>query len=130
MKCFLIDDDIDDQEIFLMALQDFNNSIDCQFASDGVHALETLMANELFLPHCIFIDINMPRMSGVECLENIKKIERLQNIPVCMYSTSADPAVVAKAKALGAADFIVKPSDITELSDLLSKFFKLNVPFR
>jgi CheY-like chemotaxis protein len=130
MKCLLIDDDIDDQEIFHMALQDLNNSIDCQFASDGVNALETLTRDELFLPHCIFIDINMPRMDGVECLEKIKKINRLRNVPVCMYSTSADPNIVAKTKSLGAVDFIVKPSNISELGDLLSRFFVLNGIFK
>ena len=127
VKCFLIDDDVDDQEIFSMAIQDFSTSIDCYFANDGVKALETLVTDELFLPHCIFIDINMPRMNGVECLAKIKEIGRLREVPVCMYSTSADPALVAKAKELGAADFIVKPADITVLSGLLSQFFELNV---
>ena len=126
MICFLIDDDIDDQEIFYMALQELNRSIDCKFASDGVNALETLTRDELFLPHCIFIDTNMPRMNGVECLEQIKKISRLRNVPVCMYSTSADPNLVAKTKSLGAVDFIVKPADISELGCLLGRFFVLN----
>ena len=127
LKCFLIDDDVDDQEIFSMAIQELSSSIDCYFADDGVKALETLVTDELFLPHCIFIDINMPRMNGVECLEKIKDIVRLRQVPVCMYSTSADPALVAKVKELGAADFIVKPADITVLSGLLSRFFELNV---
>ena len=126
MKCLLIDDDIDDQEIFHMALQELSNSVDCQFAADGVNALETLTRDELFLPHCIFIDVNMPRMNGVECLAQIKKINRLRNVPVCMYSTSADPSLVAKAKSLGAVDFIVKPADMSELGNLLSRFFVLN----
>ena len=127
LKCFLIDDDADDQEIFSMAILDLNSSIDCYFADDGVKAIETLIADELFLPNCIFIDINMPRMTGVECLEKIKGIGRLREVPVCMYSTFADPALVAKARELGAADFIVKPADITILSGLLSRFFELNV---
>ena len=130
LKCLLIDDDIDDQEIFSIALQEFGQSIDCRFACDGVDALETLRRDELFLPHCIFIDINMPRMNGVECLERIKKIDRLKDVPVCMYSTSADPKLVARTKSLGAVDFIVKPADISELSNLLSRFFQLNVNFK
>ena len=127
LKCFLIDDDIDDQEIFSMALQEFNDSIHCYFADDGVKALEKLNVDESFLPNCIFIDINMPRMNGVECLEQIKRINRLKLVPICMFSTSADPTIVAKTKALGATDFIVKPASISVLSRLLKQFISLNV---
>lgn len=130
MKCFLIDDDIDDQEIFAMALQEFNDSISCYFANDGVKALEKLNRDSAFTPHCIFIDINMPRMNGVECLEEIKKINRLKSVPVCMYSTSAEATIVARTKELGAADFIVKPASISVLSGLISQFIHLNVPLK
>ena len=81
----------------------------------------------LNVPDCIFIDMNMPRMNGIECLEQIKKMDHLKDVPVCMFSTSADPTLVAKTKALGAVDFIVKPADITVLSEMLGQFFKLNV---
>ena len=127
MKCFLIDDDIDDQEIFSMALREYNESIHCYFANDGIKALEKLEHNNSFIPNCIFIDINMPRMNGVECLEHIKKINRLKLVPVCMFSTSADPYIVEKTKALGARDFIVKPPSISVLSTLLSQFINSNV---
>lgn len=130
MKCFLIDDDLDDQEIFHMAMQEFNGSIQCYFADNGVRALETLRKDESFLPNCIFIDINMPRMNGIECLEQIKSIARLKPVPVCMFSTSADPAVIARTKELGANDFIVKPASISVLSQLLSGFFNSNVSSR
>jgi len=126
MKCFLIDDDADDQEIFTMALQAFDDSIHCYFADDGVKALEVLQGDISFLPHFIFIDINMPRMNGIECLEEIRKISRLGGIPLCMVSTSADPSIVMKTKELGASDFIVKPPSIPELSTRLRQFFHLN----
>ncbi len=127
LQCLLIDDDVDDQEIFFMALQEYNASILCHFAGDGVIALDKFSDNS-FLPNCIFIDINMPRMNGVECLEEIKKIERLRCIPICMMSTSVDPNMVAQTKALGAADFIVKPPSISILTELLRQFIVLNVP--
>jgi PleD family two-component response regulator len=71
--------------------------------------------------------MNMPRMDGVKCLEQIKKMDHLRDIPVCMYSTSADPTLVARTKVLGAIDFIVKPADISVLSEMIGQFFKLNV---
>lgn len=126
MKCFLIDDDQDDQEIFAMAVRDFNESIHCYFADDGVKALEKLN-NSDFLPDCIFIDINMPRMNGIECLEQIKNISRLRPVPICMYSTSADPNIVTRSKELGAQDFIVKPASISVLSKMLQRFINSNI---
>ena len=126
-RCLLIDDDLDDQEIFSMAIQQFDESIKCDFASDGTKGIEQLSATVAKVPDCIFIDMNMPRMNGIECLERIKKIDHLKEIPVCMYSTSADPTLVARTKELGAVDFIVKPADINELSELLGKFLRLNV---
>ena len=126
-RCFLIDDDLDDQEIFFMALQQFDSSIRCDFANDGSKAIEQLRADEVNAPHCIFIDMNMPRMDGIECLEQIKKMGHLKGVPVCMFSTSADPTLVGKTNAFGAVDFIVKPADITALSEMLGQFFKINV---
>jgi response regulator RpfG family c-di-GMP phosphodiesterase len=126
-RCFLIDDDLDDQEIFFMALQQFDESIQCDFANDAATGIENLKADGVNVPHCIFIDMNMPRMDGVECLERIKKMDHVRNIPVCMFSTSADPVSVARTKELGAIDFIVKPADISVLSEMIGQFFKRNV---
>lgn len=126
MKCFLIDDDPDDQEIFAMAVKEFSHVVRCYFADDGIKALEKLTKDD-FLPDCIFIDINMPRMNGIECLEQIKSISRLRPVPVCMFSTSADPAIVIKSKELGAIDFIVKPASVSVLSELLGGFINSNV---
>jgi CheY-like chemotaxis protein len=126
-RCFLIDDDLDDQEIFLIAMQQFDAAIRCDFANDGAKAIEQLKADEANVPDCIFIDMNMPRMNGIECLEQIKEMGHLKDVPVCMFSTSADPTSVAKAKALGAVGFIIKPADIAALSEMLGQFFKLNV---
>lgn len=126
LKCFLIDDDVDDQEIFFMALQQFDESITCDFANDGARAIDKLSLVEN-VPDCIFIDVNMPRMNGIECLEILKKMDHLKEVPTCMFSTSADHTLVDRAKELGAVDFIVKPPDIFVLAEMLGKFFKLNV---
>ncbi|HZV70789.1 MAG TPA: TonB-dependent receptor plug domain-containing protein [Saprospiraceae bacterium] len=118
---FLIDDDSDDQEIFSMALEKANDQTECRFANDGIHALAQINADEHFCPDYIFIDMNMPRMNGQQCLVEIKKIERLKNTPVYMYSTSADPERIEENKRLGAADFIIKPSSIQDLINILAK---------
>jgi CheY-like chemotaxis protein len=120
MVYFFVDDDVDDQEIFGLAVAELDNNAVCRFANDGLEALEALM-DENFSPSLIFIDLNMPRMNGHECLAELRKIERLRDIPVFMYSTSSDPGLMATSTALGANNFIVKPSGFQALTDILKK---------
>jgi CheY-like chemotaxis protein len=117
---FLIDDDLDDQEIFSYVMRELDN-IKCIFASDGICALQRIKGDTSFSPELIFIDINMPRMNGVECLREIKKIERLRNVPVYMYSTSAEPDIVGQCKKLGAAGYIQKHHDTDAVREQFRK---------
>ncbi len=110
-----IDDDLDDQEIFSSVICEIADNIKCVFANDGVSALELIKGNDSFTPNWIFIDINMPRMNGIKCLAEIKKIKRLQHVPVYMYSTSAEISVIKESKKIGATDFIKKHIDTYDL---------------
>lgn len=116
----VVDDDQDDQEIFTISTNKVDPSIECVFANNGVHAME-MLSDASFTPSCIFMDVNMPRMNGVECLEELVKIDRLKDVPVFMCSTSSDPKIIAKTKQLGAKDFIVKPSTIAEFKAILTE---------
>jgi CheY-like chemotaxis protein len=118
--CFLIDDDEDDQEIFSLALVNVSPSTRCVYANDGIYGLEKLKQDPHFTPGLIFIDINMPRMNGLECLKEIKKIDRLQNVPVYMFSTAADTSVINECKRLGATDFIRKSAAMSDLENALN----------
>ena len=124
VECFLVDDDIDDQEIFSLALQELGPSIRCVVANDGIQALKKLNDDHSFIPDYIFMDVNMPRMNGIQCLAEIKKTPHIRHVPVYIYSTSADPEMMTKSKLLGAADFIVKPPSITLLSQTLAQLFE------
>jgi iron complex outermembrane receptor protein len=124
---FLIDDDMDDHEIFSYAMEKADENVQCVFANDGIHALEKINSEEAFVPDFIFIDVNMPRMNGRQCLLELKKIDRLKNTPVFMYSTSADPNEIEENIKLGATDFIIKPSDVNDLSGILRRIVKRNI---
>lgn len=117
---FLVDDDADDREIFTMALKNVNREAKCITADDCGQAVEKLRKDPDFKPDYIFLDINMPKMNGMECLSEIKKIARHDGVPVYMYSTSAEPQVAEESKRLGAADFIKKQVNIRELERILS----------
>lgn len=127
VTCFLIDNDAEDQEIFCLALQEVDETICCTFADNGLAALEKLRADVAFLPSCIFIDLNMPLMNGLQCLAEIKKIERLHHTPVYIYSTAADPQSMQQALHTGATEFLVKPASFRQLVELLSGVFQTDV---
>lgn len=122
--CFLIDDDDDDQEIFSLALSNINENIDCITADDGIDALSKLNKEEKFTPDFIFLDLNMVRMNGRECLSAIRRIPRLDNIPVIIYSTSSEQRDITETRQLGAADYIVKPPSMALLEKRLEQVLR------
>jgi CheY-like chemotaxis protein len=124
-QCLIIDDDPDDQEIFLMCLRKISNKIDCLTANNGVEAITMLESNEEYIPDYIFLDVNMPKMNGIECLKHLKEIKRLKNTKIFMYSTTSENSIVKKSKKLGADDFIMKPSKTKELKEKLATIFSI-----
>ncbi|RZJ72151.1 response regulator [Flavobacterium sp.] len=122
-RCLFIDDDVDDQEFFCDAATTIDPEILCTFASNGVEAIAKLK-DDSFTPDFIFIDMNMPKMNGKETLEEIRKMERLNEVAVFIYSTAAAPRTTEEMMALGATDFLIKPSSVQGLQDLLGKILK------
>lgn len=125
ITCVLIDDDIDDQEIFLHAMHEINPDITCRFFSDGDVAVRKLQDEKDFLPDCFFIDLNMPRMDGKTCLAEIKKIDRLKDVPVAIYTTSADPVDKADTLKAGADEYIIKEASFSDLKSRLMSFLDM-----
>jgi len=121
--CLLIDDDIDDREIFELAAEQADRSVKCVFAKDGVDALEQLKY-VAFIPQYIFLDLNMPRMGGKQCLTEIRKMPQLDNVPVVIYSTSVDNTDLHDVRQLGATDYLIKQPSISALSAALAEFFQ------
>jgi len=115
---FLIDDDQDDREIFALATEEVNPENVCFTCQNGNEALRLLVSKEITPTH-IFIDINMPRMNGKECLAAIRELRHLNTIPVFMYTTSSDVKDKSEFIALGARAIITKPSKISQLVILL-----------
>jgi CheY-like chemotaxis protein len=115
---FLVDDDTDDHEIFKSALAKVDRQLELLTATNGAEALHVLSTAET-LPDYIFVDLNMPRMGGLQFLKAIKQTDGLRNIPVIVYSTSSNPRDIARTKELGAVSFITKPSRFADLCNLL-----------
>lgn len=120
--CFLIEDDDEDQEIFMLALQRANASVRCVTASNGAEAIDKLTHSEQVVD-IIFLDLNMPLMNGKQFLHELKKRQSLQDIPVVIYTTSSEPADREETLRLGVKDFITKPTYISDLVKILSEYF-------
>jgi CheY-like chemotaxis protein len=121
--CFLVDDDPDDQEIFALALEDLQEHVTLETASNALEAIEMLNQG-LFIPDFIFIDLNMPRMNGNELLARINTLAGLEQTRFIIFSTSSELRDNSQFKTPGAVAFIQKPPSITALSGILQKVFR------
>ena len=123
MNCLLIDDDLDDQEIFCLALLEVNPDITCMLAKDGREGLEKLKLLNGPVHDYIFIDLNMPRMNGIETLQEINKMNFLNNTNIIIYSTTSNQTIIDDAISKGADGFLVKPGSLKELVHRLRETF-------
>jgi two-component system chemotaxis response regulator CheY len=103
-KILVVDDSATVRQQVGMALQQAGYAV--VEAGDGVEGLAMLDQGGVSMVIC---DVNMPRMSGLDMLENIKRDSRHTTIPVVMLTTEGQPALVERAKKAGAKGWIVKP---------------------
>lgn len=118
MKAFtilLVDDDADDQLFFLEAISAIDKSMHCDVACNGLEAIKWLNRAPSEHPSVIFLDLNMPKMNGYECLEQIKSKDATKEIPVIIFTTTSNPKEAERIKNMGARNFLTKTSDFRKL---------------
>jgi CheY-like chemotaxis protein len=111
LNILLADDDKDDCDFFIDALEALPVSTTITTVHDGEELMKLLTNNALILPHVLFLDLNMPRKNGFECLYQIKQDIKLKTLPVVIFSTSFEQEVVNLLYNNGAQYFIRKPSE-------------------
>ena len=119
IKLLLADDDIDDCLFFKEALDELRIAAKLNTVHDGVQLMQLLFAKETEIPDVLFLDLNMPRKSGFECLSEIKAIDKLMNLPVIIFSTSLDVDVVNLLYEKGACFYIRKPGEFDQLKKVI-----------
>jgi CheY-like chemotaxis protein len=115
----LCDDDSDDWYFFNEALEKISLSTNLTAVHDGEQLMQLLTNKKNELPHVLFLDLNMPRKNGFECLKEIKHNEKLKQLPVIIFSTSFDKEVANQLYKNGAQYFIRKPSEIPQLQKVI-----------
>ena len=120
----LVEDEKTDAYLVKWAMEENRVMTDFHQAFDGYEALAFLRRLaphflEVPRPDLILLDLNMPRMGGLECLAAIKQDSSLSDIPVVMLSTSYAEGDVIASRKLGAADYFTKPMDIHQLVETI-----------
>jgi CheY-like chemotaxis protein len=125
LHILLADDDIDDCNFFDKALQALPISSNLTTVRGGERLMKYLGENSKQLPNVLFLDINMPRKSGFECLSEIKENTELKGLYVVMFSTSYPRDMIYERDMMsllfkiGASDFIRKPGDFEQLKQVI-----------
>lgn len=116
----LADDDDDDCSFFEEALDELNLPVSLVTVHDGVELMDYLNNTPDNLPDILFLDLNMPRKNGHECLKEIKEIEAFDTLPVIIFSTSLDIEIVDLMYAKGATHYIRKPGEFSKLKTVIN----------
>ena len=115
----LADDDIDDCIFFEDALKELPISATLSTVNNGIQLMNYLLAKSDNLPDVLFLDLNMPRKNGIECLTEIKLNDTLKDLPVIIFSTSFNMEVVDLFYQKGAHYYIRKPGEYEKLRKII-----------
>lgn len=125
----LVEDNLDDIKLTQRAIlkSSIANDIDLAIAKDGLEALDYLYAKtdggpkKEFMPTVILLDLNLPKLNGLQVLERIRNDKRTKLIPVIVLTSSKEEADLTRAYKLGANSYIRKPVDFEKFRDAVQQ---------
>jgi len=115
----LADDDKDDSILFQEILEELPLSTHLTKVSNGEQLMQFLNETKDQLPDVLFLDLNMPRKNGYDCLSEIKGSEKLKSLSVIIFSTAFEPQVISLLYEKGAQYYIRKPNSYWQLKNLI-----------
>ena len=126
LHVLLADDDDDDRLFFKDAIEEVKVKTVVNMVNDGVELMDYLNNSDSRLPNLIFLDLNMPRKGGMECLKEIRCNHKLKDLSIAIYSTSGLEKDIEETFIKGANIYIKKPNDFEELKSILDKVININ----
>ncbi len=121
LNILLADDNPNNRYFFEEALKDFLQPTHLIVVNDGEQLIQQLTNEGNELPDILFLDLNMPRKNGFECLSEIKLNPRLKELPVIIYSTSFHKKIADMRYKHGATYYLSKPFEISELKKAVNQ---------
>lgn len=126
-RILLVEDDLNDVELMLSALEKFNLRNEVVVVNDGEEALDYLNRSGKFRlrpashPVAVFLDLKMPKVNGLDVLRQMKTDGELKMIPVIVITSSREEPDIKKAYKLGVNAYVVKPVDFQKFMDAISQ---------
>lgn len=121
----LVEDDENDAELALHAFKEARLSNRIRHIHDGAEALDYVFCRNRYAgryidnrPQVILLDLNLPKVSGIEVLRQIKADDRTKSIHVIVLTVSQEDGDIAQCRKLGADTYIVKPVSFNNLSEV------------
>lgn len=126
LQILLADDDEDDRLFFKEALEDIKIKTVVTTVNDGIELMEYLINPDNVLPDVVFLDLNMPRKNGIQCLEEIRNDDALKDLTIAIYSTSGAERDIEETFIKGANVYIKKPNDFVTLKKVVEEAMSIN----
>lgn len=122
-RLLLVEDSVADAKLVALALEESGSTTQVTRAEDGAAALELLdrvLTGAALRPDLVVLDLNLPRVGGLDVLRRIKSDPDLRTVPVVVFSTSRAEVDVAAAYACGASSYVVKPLDLHRFMEVVT----------
>lgn len=118
----LVEDNPRDEALTLRALKKSNIVNQVVVARDGVEALGYLLGNDessepVLKPQLVLLDLKLPKINGLQVLEQLRKNERTKRLPVVVFTSSSEEEDLIKSYNLGANSYVRKPVDFEQFLD-------------
>jgi CheY-like chemotaxis protein len=123
LTILLVDDDLDECDLFNTALKQVTDGFKLRHVTACSDLLSTIRENK---PDIVFLDINMPGMSGIECLKNIRAEKKYESLPIIIYSTSNNRVNIQEAYENKANYYVIKPYSIQGIIKALEKIISID----
>jgi CheY-like chemotaxis protein len=126
-RILMVEDDPKDVELTLTALEDYNLTNEVVVARDGEEALDYLYCRGSFKmrtnenPAVLLLDLKLPKIDGLEVLQQIKSDEKLKMIPVVVLTSSREERDMVASYKLGVNAYVVKPVDFHEFVNAIKE---------